>query len=93
MKQTRNIPNSLISSAVDEWVQGDINRAILKDRHINLMCYEPLAEKYYISVSTVKRILNRYDPVVFAHIDRELKKRGPVKNEFSAFLPLELVGI
>lgn len=93
MKQTRDIPNSLISSVVDEWVQGGMNRAVLKDRHINLMCYEPLAEKYFISVSTVKRILNKYDPVVFAHIDKELKKRDPAKNDFSDFLPLELVGI
>lgn len=87
------IPNSLLISVIDEWVQGDMNRAILKDRHINLMCYEPLAEKYLVSVSTVKRILNRYDPVVFAHIDKELKKRDTVKNDFSDFLPLELVGI
>lgn len=93
MKQTRDIPNSLISSVVDEWVQGGMNRAVLKDRHINLMCYEPLAEKYFISVSTVKRILNKYDPVVFAHIDKELKKRDTAKNDFSDFLPLELVGI
>ena len=85
------IPNSLLISVIDEWVQGDMNRAILKDRHINLMCYEPLAEKYLVSVSTVKRILNRYDLVVFAHIDKELKKRDTVKNDFSDFLPLELV--
>ena len=93
MKNSECISNSLIEYIIDEWIQGDLNRKIMKDRHINLMCYEPLAEKYDISVSTVKRILNKHNDIFFRKIDEELKKqKKEEQNVFSIIAP-ELIGI
>lgn len=75
MKQDCSISNSLIEYIIDEWIQGDLNREVMKDRHINLLCYEPLAEKYDISVSTVRRILNKHNDLFFRKIDEELKRQ------------------
>lgn len=71
MKDLTNISNSLIVKIIDEWVQGERNRDVLKDRYINGVCYEPLAEKYDVSVSTVKRTVNKYSPVIFKQLEKE----------------------
>lgn len=93
MRNSECISNSLIEYIIDEWIQGDLNRKIMKDRHINLMCYEPLAEKYDISVSTVKRVLNKHNDIFFRKIDEELKKqKKEEQNVFSIIAP-ELIGI
>ena len=74
MKDLTNISNSLIVKIIDEWVQGERNRDILKDRYINGICYEPLAEKYDVSVSTVKRTVNKYSPVIFKQLEKEFQE-------------------
>lgn len=100
MKQDWGISNSLIEYVIDEWIQGDLNRRIMKDRHINLMCYEPLAEKYDISVSTVKRILKKHNDLFFRKIDaelkrqqEELKRKQKEKQDVYSIIAPELIGI
>lgn len=93
MKQDWCISNSLIEYVIDEWIQDDLNRRIMKDRHINLMCYEPLAEKYDISVSTVKRILNKHNDLFFRKIDEELKRQQKEKQDVFSIIAPELIGI
>lgn len=93
MKNSECISNSLIAYVIDEWIQGDLNRRIMKDRHINLMCYEPLAEKYDISVSTVKRILNKRNDLFFRKIDEELKRQQKEKQDVYSIIAPELIGI
>lgn len=85
-----DIPNSLIISVVDEWVQGERNREIIKDRYINQMCYEPLAEKYELSVTTVRSIVKKYEPIFFKHLDEAVKKQKLAENchFFDGFLIL-----
>lgn len=61
---------------IDEWVKGEVNRAILKDRYINGLTYEKLAEKHNLSVSTVKRTLDRYNPIFFKHLDKSLQQEN-----------------
>lgn len=75
-----DIPNSLIISVVDEWVQGERNREIIKDRYINQICYEPLAEKYELSVTTVRSIVKKYEPIFFKHLDEAVKKQKLAEN-------------
>lgn len=60
--------NSRISIIIDDRVHSERDRKILKDRLINGLCYEPLAEKYSLSVSQVKRIIYKYQDIIF--IDR-----------------------
>lgn len=47
MKNLENISNSELAMLIDEWVRGlhaERNREMLKDRLINGMLFEPLAE-------------------------------------------------
>ena len=69
-KELLDIPNSLIVKVIDEWVKGDRNRAIMRDRYIDLMPYEAISETYSLSVSTVVRTISKYSPVMFKHIDK-----------------------
>lgn len=80
--------NSLIAEIIDEWVQGDKNRKIMKDRHINLLCYEKLAERHALSVSTIQRIINKYDAIFFRELDKALENKPK-----SYFFNAELIGI
>lgn len=52
-----NISNSQLRELIDEWAKGERNRAILKRRLIDLICYEPLAEEFDLSVRQVKSIV------------------------------------
>ena len=57
-----------IEHAIDEWIVGrnaERNRAILKRRLIDGICYEPLAEEFNLSVSQVKRIVYQLEQKIF----------------------------
>jgi len=49
--------NSEISHLIDEHIHKERDRAILKRRLIDGVCYEPLAEEFDLSVSQIKRIV------------------------------------
>lgn len=71
MKKYEDLPNSEISRLIDEWVRGlhaERNREMLKDRLINGMLYEPLAEKYNLSVRATQNIVYRASEQLFKHI-------------------------
>lgn len=40
------ISNSALAALIDEWIKGERERAILKRRLIDGICYEPLAEEF-----------------------------------------------
>ena len=66
-----NISNSDLCKAIDEWIRGknaQRNREILKDMLINGICYEPLAEKYDLSVRYIKEIVYKMQNQLFKHI-------------------------
>ena len=73
-KELLDIPNSLIIKVIDEWVKGDRNRAIMRDRYIDLMPYEAIAETYSLSVSTVVRTISKYSPVMFKQLDKTVSQ-------------------
>lgn len=52
-----DVPNSVLSACIDEWVKCERNRRIMKDKLINGICYEKLAEKYDLSTRQVKYIV------------------------------------
>lgn len=86
------ISNSIILEMIEDYVKGERNRHILKDRLINLMCYEPLAEKYEISVSTVKRVVYKYEYAVLNEARKAVKRRDKAETDYTSLLPLELLG-
>ena len=71
MKKYNDISNSKLASLIDEWVRGlhaERNREMLKDRLINGMLYEPLAEKYNLSVRATQNIIYRSSEQLFKHV-------------------------
>ena len=49
--------NSEIDYLIDQWIRNERDRAILKDRLINGMTFERLAEKHDMSVRQAKNIV------------------------------------
>lgn len=49
--------NTQIAEIIDEHIHSERDRAILKRRFIDGICYEPLAEEFDLSVSQIKRIV------------------------------------
>lgn len=49
--------NSRMEILIDELVHSERNRKILKARLIDGLCFEPLAEKFGLSVQQVKTIV------------------------------------
>ena len=62
------ISNSQLSELIDEWIKGERNRAILKRRLIDCICYEPLAEEFKLSVTQIKNIVYKQQNILFRHI-------------------------
>jgi len=61
--------NSDIANMIDEYIHSERDRAILKRRYIDGVCYEPLAEEFDLSVRHVKNIVYKYDYIL-------MKKEG-----------------
>ena len=64
---------SEIEAAIEEWIVGSHaqrNRAILKRRLIDGICYEPLAEEFDLSVKQVKRIVKAGTDRIFSRWGR-----------------------
>lgn len=60
-----------IEHAIDEWIVGrnaERNRAILKRRLIDGICYEPLAEEFDLSVRQIKNIIYKEQERVLKHL-------------------------
>ena len=93
MKDLSPIPNSSIIEAACEYVKGTQNREIILDRYIELLTFEKLAEKYDLSVSTVKRIVYKYGDKVLIEAEKSAKKVAEAKEDkYISWLPVELVG-
>ncbi len=66
-----NLPRSAIEHLIDEWIIGknsERDRAILKRRLLDGVCYEPLAEEFDLSVRHIKNIVYRSETRLFKHI-------------------------
>lgn len=53
----KSYTNSQIAFLIDEHIHKDRDRAILKRRLIDGVCYEPLAEEFDMSVNQIRRIV------------------------------------
>lgn len=68
MKEFNNLSNTELSNYIDEWVRGERDRAILKRRLIDCICFEPLAEEFDLTVDRVKQIVYKWQKVLINHI-------------------------
>ena len=67
------IPNEDLSRSqwenlIDEWIFNERDRAILKRRLLDGICYEPLAEEFNLSVQQTKHIVYRMQNKLFKKI-------------------------
>lgn len=54
-----------IEALIDEYVFSERDRAILKRRWLDGICYEPLAEEFDLFVRQTKRIVYKYEKALF----------------------------
>lgn len=64
----KDYKNSEIAVLIDEYIHNERDRAILKRRLIDGVCYEPLAEEFNLSVQRIKSIVYKAQEKLFKHI-------------------------
>lgn len=57
--------NSEIARSIDEHIHSERDRAILKRRYIDGICFEPLAEEFNLSVRQIKNIVYKAEKKIF----------------------------
>lgn len=62
------ISRSQLSHLIDEWIFSERDRAILKRRFCDGICFEPLAEEFNLSVRQVKNIVYKSENRLFKHL-------------------------
>jgi DNA-directed RNA polymerase specialized sigma24 family protein len=70
-KQYFNIPSSKVEDIIDEFIRGhkaDRNRCMLKDKLIDGLTYEEIAERYEMSVRQVKTIIYEKTQIIVSHL-------------------------
>lgn len=68
MKHDLDLTNSEIREAIDEFIHDAVVREILKDRLIDGMTFERLAEKHGYSPRHIKRIVYKASDKLFARL-------------------------
>ncbi len=53
---------------IDQWIFSERDRAILKRRLLDGICFEPLAEEFDLSTQRVKAIVYKSQARLFRHI-------------------------
>ena len=68
--------NSEVELAINEYIHSERDRAILKRRLIDGICFEPLAYEFDMSVRQIKTIVYKGQEKVFAQMaKRQLSTR------------------
>ena len=60
--------NTQISKVIDDYIHSERDRALLKRRYIDGVCFEPLAEEFNLSVRQVKNIVYKHEETIFKHL-------------------------
>lgn len=68
MKIPEDITTSQVAAAIEEYIFSARDRAILKRRLIDGICFEPLAEEFDMSVRQIKDIVYKGQDKVFRHL-------------------------
>lgn len=65
-----NMSRTEWSNLIDEWIFHERDRAIIKRRLLDGICYEPLAEEFDLSVQQVKNIVYKSTQKLIKHLPR-----------------------
>lgn len=63
-----DLSRSEINFLIDEWIFSERDRAILKRRMLDGICFEPLAEEFDLSTQSVKNIVYKSLDKIYKHI-------------------------
>ena len=63
-----NLSRSEWENLISQWIFKERDRAILKRRLLDGICYEPLAEEFDLSVQQVKTIVYKATEKLIKHI-------------------------
>ena len=64
----KDYTNSQICGLIDEHIHNERDRAILKRRLCDGVCFEPLAEEFGLSVQRVKTIVYKAQNKLFRYV-------------------------
>ena len=64
-----DISRSQMEYLIDEWIFSERDRAILKRRLLDGICYEPLAEEFDMSVRQIKAIVYKGEDRLFSKME------------------------
>jgi len=64
----RELSRSQIEHLIDEWIFSERDRAIVKRRLLDGICYEPLAEEFDLSIKQIKRIVYKAQDTIYRHV-------------------------
>lgn len=59
---------SQLEHIIDEWILNEKYRAVMKQRLLDGITYERLAEEFDMSVSQIKRIVYKSESKIFKHV-------------------------
>lgn len=60
-----NVSNTEIRAVIDEYIHKERDRAVMKRRLCDGVCYEPLAEEFGLSVQQIKNIVYKCQNIIF----------------------------
>lgn len=63
--------NSGITAAIEEYVHSERDRAILKDRFVDGLTFEQLAERHDVSTRTIKNVIYKHEYIILKYAKRE----------------------
>lgn len=63
-----DVPNEQIEKIIDSWIHSERDRAIMKRRLIDGICYEPLADEFDMSVRQIKTIVSKCEIKLAKHL-------------------------
>ena len=64
----KELSRSQIAHLIDEWIFSERDRAIMKRRLLDGICYEPLAEEFDLSVRQIKKIVYKGQDKIYRHV-------------------------
>jgi hypothetical protein len=66
--ESYDLSRSQWEALIDEWIFSERDRAIIKRRLLDGICFEPLAEEFYLSVQQTKTIVYKAQEKLFKHL-------------------------
>ena len=67
--RAESLSNTMIEMLIDEFVHSELHRNVLKERLLNGMKYDDLAEKFGYSTRQIMRIVDKAEQTLFKHIE------------------------